>query len=184
METEEKWLPVAGWADVYQISSMGRIRSIDRTIEFLRAGELRKSRLPGKILTPAMSVYGYRFVVLSEQPHRKQIKTIHIIVCEAFHGPKPDVSFEVAHLNGIRDDNRPENLRWVSPMENQAHRKLHGTHLEGESAPWSRLNDEKVREIRRLAASGMQLRDISKQVGVPKSNTWTVVHRKSWRHVA
>ncbi len=183
MEKEEIWLPVRGWELSYEVSSRGQVRSIDRLIAFKRAGENRVSRYPGKLLKPQLTMYGYPMVILSEEP-RRMTTTIHIIVCSTFHGPKPDPSFEVGHLNGVRTDNREENLRWVSPKENQAHRRLHGTHLEGEDAPGAKLTIETVKEIRLRAAGGMRLRDICKNMGLPRSNVWAIIHRKSWRHVA
>ena len=42
----------------------------------------------------------------------------HILVCTAFHGPRPSPRHQVDHINRDRFDNRPENLRWVTPHEN------------------------------------------------------------------
>lgn len=53
-------------------------------------------------------------------------KQVHILVLEAFGPPKPEGT-QVAHLNGVRTDNRLENLMWATPKENTAHRWEHGT---------------------------------------------------------
>lgn len=55
--------------------------------------------------------------------------SVHILICETFYGPRPSTSrHEVRHLNGIRTDNRLENLRWGTVSENALDRVRHGTH--------------------------------------------------------
>jgi len=52
--------------------------------------------------------------------------SVHRFVCSAFHGPCP-AGYQVGHLDGNPLNNRPENLRWVTPSENAQHKVLHGT---------------------------------------------------------
>jgi len=78
---------------------------------------------------------------------------VHILVCEAFHGPKPNWADCVRHLNGDFSDNRAENLSWGTWIEQSEDRKKHGTFHEGASAPWSKVSDQDVREIRDLACN-------------------------------
>lgn len=59
--------------------------------------------------------YGYKQVRFQGKCYR-----VHRAVCQAFHGPAPEDKPEVDHINRIKDDNRPENLRWVSREENVA----------------------------------------------------------------
>lgn len=54
----------------------------------------------------------------------------HILVCTAFHGPRPSPRHQVDHINRDRWDNRPENLRWVTPHENQMNSIQHIRKLE------------------------------------------------------
>lgn len=68
---------------------------------------------------------GYRRVRVVANGRRTK-KPIHQLVCEAFHGPKPD-GHEVRHLNGNRQDNRPSNLAWGTRSENARDRTRHGT---------------------------------------------------------
>lgn len=54
----------------------------------------------------------------------------HILVCTAFHGPRPTPKHQVDHINRDKWDNRPENLRWVTCHENHMNGKLHLQKLE------------------------------------------------------
>ncbi len=182
MEIEELWKPVVGWERSYEVSSQGRLRSIDRTVEYIRAGQPRTMRLPQRLLKPPVSIYGYHFVILSEEPRRKTV-TIHILVCEAFHGSKPDPTWEVAHLNGTRADNRSENLRWVSPKENQSHRVAHGTHIRGEDIVHAVMSEITAKEILERFRAGTRQRDLMREFGFKRGTIWALVRGKSWKHL-
>lgn len=73
-------------------------------------------------------------------------RKVHVLILEAFHGPRPD-GLEGCHTNGIRTDNRPENLRWDTPASNYADRNRHGS-LKGERNGRAKLTVEQVRAIR------------------------------------
>jgi hypothetical protein len=109
---EEAWLPIA-CAPRYETSNAGRIRSLDGSI--VVGGE--KRRVKGRILKATLDRYGYEYVNLGGGSRR----TVHSIVAEAFHGPKPSPLHQVNHKNGVRSDNRPENLEWVTVSENIRH---------------------------------------------------------------
>lgn len=47
---------------------------------------------------------------------------VHRLVCEAFHGAPPFIGAQVNHKNGVKSDNRADNLEWVTASENQRHR--------------------------------------------------------------
>jgi hypothetical protein len=87
----------------YQVSNLGRVKS-------LKGGNQ-------KILKPQKRVKGYIFVCLNEQGKQKFID-IHRLVLMAFIGMAPEGK-ECDHINRVRDDNRLENLRWVTKIENE-----------------------------------------------------------------
>jgi hypothetical protein len=52
---------------------------------------------------------------------------VAVLALEHFDGPKPDPSYHAAHLDGDNQNNRIENLKWCTPVENSSHRYIHGT---------------------------------------------------------
>lgn len=114
----------------------------------------------------------------------KQIKRLaHRVVLEAFVGPCPD-GMEARHLNGIRTDNRVENLCWGTRKQNMRDRDRHGTTAVGERQGSAKLNPAKVREIRQLAESGMLKREIAKRLGVCVQCIRNVCDGRTWQCVA
>jgi hypothetical protein len=103
----------------------------------------------------------------------------HVAVCEAFHGRRP-AGKEVAHRNGVRSDNRQENLSWKTRTENHADKRDHGTHRQGEGIPWAKLTEDQVREIRKTEGSTPVL---GRRYGVSPAAIWLIKSGRNWKHV-
>lgn len=119
----ERWLPVPGYEGVYEVSSLGRVRSLPREVD---DGRTRRRRLKGKILTLSTQTSGYLQVRL-QAAGQHSAPLVHRLVLEAFVGPAPSGA-EACHQNGNPHDNRVENLRWDTRRENVADAIRHGTH--------------------------------------------------------
>lgn len=85
-----------------------------------------------RALRPIMNARGYLEVRMMVNGKRKNFR-IHSLVASKFCGPRPSSKHEVCHINGIRTDNRAENLRWGTRQENMADRDLHGRTSKGQS---------------------------------------------------
>ena len=103
------WRNVSTWPE-YEVSDDGQVR---------RSGHLLAQR---------PNDYGYMRVDLWRRPRRAS-KLVHVLVCEAFHGPRPD-GLEARHLNGDQLDNRADNLAWGTRSRNMLDAVKHGTHKE------------------------------------------------------
>jgi len=118
----EEWLPISGYEGLYEVSSNGRIRSIDRIVSTKSGGT---KRLKGRVLKQFVSRRGYSFVILS-QNGKTSTREVHRLTALAFV-LNPDGKPWALHVNGISLDNGKENLYWGTPSENSADAIRHGT---------------------------------------------------------
>ena len=111
--TEEVWRDVKGYEGLYQVSSEGRVKSLER--KFIdKIG--RERSVKECILNPVIDRYGYLLVSLYAGGKQKN-HTVHRLACEAFH-ENPDNKPQVNHINEIKTDNRASNLEWATAREN------------------------------------------------------------------
>lgn len=172
----EIWKPIPGFHG-YEASSMGRVRSLDQVS--IGRGKSRRP-IKGRVLKTKMDK-GYFYVTFSYNRHIRKLPVSHCVLF-AFVGPRP-AGTQGCHNNGIRTDNRPENLRWDTAKNNTADKLLHGTHQRGSLIGNSKLNEMSVREVRRLVANGAPQTQVAKMFGIRQTNVSMIVQRKTWKHV-
>lgn len=120
----EIWKPVVGYEGHYEVSNLGNVRSVDRTVVY-KTGQTRHYKGRTLKLKPS---HGYWRVELSRNS-KPTCFQVHRLVLSAFVGPLPEGK-EVCHNNGNPGDNRLENLRYGTKSENNLDRVKHGTHQE------------------------------------------------------
>ena len=114
----EIWKDINGFEGLYQVSNLGRVRSLDRVVERIDG---KRVKLRGVVLSPSINNAGYLRVSLSRGRIAYE-KQIHAIVAETFL-IKVDC-FDVDHINFNKLDNRVENLRYISHIDN-VRRSIH-----------------------------------------------------------
>lgn len=108
----EIWKDIKGYEGLYQVSNLGRVKSLDRVVEYKDG---KKCLYKSKLLIGTDNGRGYLIVNLRKNGARKSF-LIHRLVAEAFV-PNPDNKLTVDHMNRNRADNRMDNLRWATRLE-------------------------------------------------------------------
>lgn len=117
----ETWKPVVGREGEYEVSDLGRVRSVARAVtQAGRWGGVVERWLAGGLIKTQKHTNGYLFVVLG----RDRYYSVHRLVATAFT-PGASDGLQVNHKNSVRDDNKAVNLEWVTCGDNHkhAHRK-------------------------------------------------------------
>jgi hypothetical protein len=112
----EKWRPVPGFERTYEVSSLGRIRSIPRP------------RTRGGIRKQYVTNAGYLAVILSQDGKTSNL-SVHALVAAAFIGPRPE-GMEVRHIDGDQLNLSASNLAYGTHSSNMLDKVRHGTHHE------------------------------------------------------
>lgn len=137
----ERWLPVVGFEDLYEVSDLGRLRSLGRV-------DNRGRRHAPRIMRGSPDGENYIVVVLTAKgvggaPGQRFPTRMHVLVLEAFVGPRP-AGMDACHANDVPTDNRLTNLRWDLRSANHAdaarNRSRLTTHRIPGTGSWSRVN--------------------------------------------
>lgn len=113
----EIWKDIPGFEGLYQVSDLGRVKSLPKQIWNGKGYYISKE----KILRPNTLAKGYFQVELKRNKQRCSLQ-VHRLVAMAFiENPDPEDLIQVNHLNGNKQDNRVENLEWSNNRLNQKH---------------------------------------------------------------
>lgn len=172
-EEEEEWRPIEGFPG-YEVSSLGRVGSWKPARQ--RGGKIPTERYILKQFLHSGKVY--RQVNIRPGTGFKT-KLVHLLVCEAFHGPRP-AKHQIRHRNGKGWDNRASNLCWGTPVQNAADKLKHGTHIHGEKHSQARLSAEDVNDIR---GSTETAKALAARYGMSPSHIYDIRAHKRWAYL-
>jgi hypothetical protein len=160
----EIWRPMPDYGGLYEVSSLGRVRSLYFD--------------PPRPCKLGVDSDRYSTVAVTKEG-RRTTKTVHRLVCRAFHGEPSALHNEAAHLDGNRANPRADNLKWVSRPENMAHRVFHGTDDRGERHASAKLTNAEAEEIRALRGRASYA-DLAARYGVSRHTVEDVVRGRRY----
>lgn len=112
----ELWRDIPGYEGYYQVSNLGRIKSLPRLVKSKNNGVRKTKEI---LLKPQSDDEGYQSVGLHKENSQKDCR-IHRLVAEAFI-PNPENKPQVNHIDGVKYHNNVRNLEWVTNSENMIH---------------------------------------------------------------
>lgn len=169
---KEIWKDIPGYEGSYQISNIGRVKSLRRFYN--------KGWHADKILAIHPNNFGYFHVKIRKDGGSRDFQ-VHALVALAFIGPYPPGK-EINHKNGVVTDNHPDNLEYITHGENMAHKyRVLGVKPNKNNV---KLTAKQVRQIRRLFNPYYYTYPmLAKKFGVSAGNIYAIIHRKTWKEV-
>jgi hypothetical protein len=184
----EVWKDIDGFNGVFQVSNEGRVRSVDRIVEQKSPkGGLSIRKLKGKILKHKLTTFGYFEIRLyNRETGKHKDCRVHQLVAKAFI-PNPENKPQVNHKDADKQNNRVENLEWVTPQENMTHAHNGLIHYRfGEKHQNTKITEEDVRFIREhysFRNKEYNTTTLAKKYGVSLQTILNIVNRKTWKHI-
>lgn len=167
-KANEQWRPIKGFEGLYEVSDLGRVKSVSRVIA---RGDVRQT-VNERILSPKLSKKGYLIVGL-HRCAKTQHKYVHRLVAEAFL-EVPNSECEVNHKDEDKTNNRLDNLEWCSHTANVNHGTGRCRHDRALARPCS-CYTENGQFIRTYES----ITEAAREFGVGKSSIWAAIVGKS-----
>ena len=163
---KEIWKDVPEYEGLYRVSNLGRVKS-------LWFGKER-------ILKPRDNGWGYMQVGLYKEGYVKKLK-VHRLMMLTFVGSS---NLQVNHINGLKTDNRLENLEYCTASQNQIHAYKNGLKkvLKGEKNGQSKLTKACVERIK-YGHQGMMQKEVARIYGITQSQVSRIRSGRLWKHV-
>lgn len=178
----EEWRAISV-RPAYEISNLGRVRSLDRAVHYLRHGRPVTTRCKGRLLNQTRCKKTGYFQVSLGRPRDGIYNRfdVHPLVLAAFVCPRPEGKLAL-HSDGLSENNKLGNLRWGTRTENAEDARLHGSMLLGDYHPNAVLRAADIRVIRELLKS-RSLLSVAREMGVSKGCISQIKTRRTWAHI-
>ena len=180
MASEEHWKPIIGFEGLYEISDLGRVKSLSR---YVKSKANSKMKIPERILKTGKNKCGYALVVLMKN-NKRHNKLVHRLVAKAFIN-NPENYAVVNHIDGNKHNNSLENLEWCTSKENIHHAMRIGLRNDKGENNWGhKLSNEQVIYIRNLYKTKQYTeKQIAEQYNVHEETIGKIIRGITWKNL-
>ena len=178
---KEIWKDIKGYEGLYQVSNLGRVKSLERKVLRSDGTSLAISE---RILKLGKNARGYLSVQLCANGIVKCFR-VYRLVAQAFI-PNPDNKPQVNHIDGNKQNNRADNLEWATRSENMQHAYKTGLFKLGENSSQAKLTNEQTRAIREEYVCGSTTHGqcaLAKKHHVSRKTIYNIIHNKSYKDI-
>lgn len=181
VEIEEEWRSVKGFEGYYEISSFGRIKSLDRRVTFSHHKNTN-TLIQGQLLKTHFNRRGYVIVGLKKEG-KHYPKKIHRLVAEAFIENDQNLP-QINHKDGIKLSNSSVNLEWCTNTENRDHAIEKGLiDFKGEKSHKCTITESEAKEIKTRLKMGHRNVDIHRSMNISLGVIEHIKYGNSWTHI-
>ncbi len=167
----EFWKPIPSWPG-YSASTQGRIR---------RDGPRGTFKNP-RVMKLTTMASGRKMFQTRLNGKRHSVPA-SVLICEAFHGPRPEGATLVRHLDDVPINNVPGNLAWGDGADNAEDARRNGRLCQGESHGNAKITDADVVQMFKMRAQGQTGHAIGARFSMNRNNVNKILARKMWHHV-
>lgn len=173
----EIYKDIKGYEGFYQVSNFGNVRSLKRS--GYQHGN-SKQTFKGRVLKQYLGEKGYYSITLSKDNKQKKIQVHRLVAMTFIDNPykKPQIN----HIDGIKTNNKAENLEWCTGSENMKHAfKIGLQSLSGEKNTMAKLTNNEVVLIRKCLKTGLfTQKEIANIFGVARRTITDINLNKTW----
>lgn len=180
------WKKIDG-ANSYEVNELGQVRSIDRFVRQWNGVAFCDIPHKGRILKVKL-IRGYENVSIVYDNGQRRMRQVHRLIMETLNPIEGMEKLQVNHKDGIKNNNKLENLEWCTSAENVRH--AHATGLikskraqNGEKNNLSKLTDEKVVKILDMIKNGARNPEIADLFGVKENTISNIRKGHTWKHI-